>query len=201
MTAITALNVRLGMDASNFSNGVDLARTEVNRVAAIMRQSVPPAEKFKREVELLDKAFSEAGRQSKEYANAIDFLSRKHQQGTYALNQSRNAMVQASQASGPLLASIKGLAGAYLSFQGIKAGLAIASDIEQASIAFEVMTGSAENGKRMLGDLRQFAASAPITLSGAQSAARTLLAFGVSSEKVMPSLRKLGDISAGDQQR
>lgn len=201
MTAITALNVRLGMDASNFSNGVDLARSEVNRVAAIMRQSVPPAEKFKREVELLDKAFNEAGRQSREYANAVDHLAKKHQQGAYALKSSQAAASQAAQSNSALIDSVKGLAAAYLSFQGIKAGIAIASDLEQASIAFEVMTGSAEAGKKTLGDLRQFAASTPLSLAGSQQAAKTLLAFGMSAEKVMPTLRNLGDVSSGNEER
>jgi len=82
--AITALNVRLGLDASLFSEGADLARAEVNRVAAVMRQSVPPAERFQKEVELLDRAFSEAGKQSKEYANALEFLNQKHKQGAYS---------------------------------------------------------------------------------------------------------------------
>jgi tape measure domain-containing protein len=84
MTSITALNVRLGMDASNFSAGADLARNEVNRVAAIMRQSVPPAEKFQKEIELLDRAFSDAGKQSKEYANALDMLAQKYRQGVHS---------------------------------------------------------------------------------------------------------------------
>lgn len=87
MTAITALNVRLGMDASNFSEGANLTRSEVNKVAATMRQSVPPAEKYQREVEILDRAFNHAGKQSAEYANAMEFLRKKHNIGAHAASQ------------------------------------------------------------------------------------------------------------------
>ena len=92
MASITALNVRLGMDASNFAEGADLARKEVNRVASIMRQSEPPAEKFKREVELLNKAFSESGRQSREYANAVEHLRQKYGQVPQAIKPTRQEL-------------------------------------------------------------------------------------------------------------
>jgi hypothetical protein len=62
MTTITALNVRLGMDVSNFNEGANLAKNELNRVATIVRQSVPPAEKYRSELDLLNRAFSETGK-------------------------------------------------------------------------------------------------------------------------------------------
>jgi hypothetical protein len=121
MTTITALNVRLGMDASNFSAGADLARTEVNRVASIMRQSVPPAEKYKQELDLLNKAFSEAGKQTAQYANAVEHLKRKHGQATPAISQTKNVIDQMKQSmlsavpGGNMLANaIKGPVGAAL---------------------------------------------------------------------------------------
>ena len=61
MTTITALNVRLGMDVSNFSQGANLAKGEVTKVASIMRQSVPASEKYKQELDLLNRAFSDTG--------------------------------------------------------------------------------------------------------------------------------------------
>ena len=73
--------------------------------------------------------------------------------------------------------------------------------MEQASISFEVMAGSAEKGKQVLDDLRKFAASTPITFSGAQQSAQTLMAFGMQADKVVPTLRMLGDVSGGNQER
>jgi tape measure domain-containing protein len=279
MSTITALNVRLGMDATNFSQGADLARAEVNKVASVLRQSVPPAEKFTKDMELLDKAFSDAGKQSKEYANAVEFLRKKHgqlsesavaataaglriqkqfQDEKKAVEEGRAALQKrlvefkrakaeeakaaeeaarrltesvarlareeknrdevlrrqtatiraatqeterAAVSNSKLNSTVASLAATYISFQGAKAGIKIASDVEQASIAFEVMTGSAAQGKKTLDDLRKFAAATPITLNGAQAAARTLMAFGDDGKNLIPTLTAIGNIAGGNNER
>jgi tape measure domain-containing protein len=201
-------------------------------------------------MELLDKAFSDAGKQSKEYGNAVEFLRKKHNQlsesavaaaaaeakaqnqlkanneaakkledgiarlareeksrdealrrQTATIRAATQETERASVSNSKLTSTVASLAATYISFQGAKAGIKIASDVEQASIAFEIMTGSAKDGMAMLDNLRQFAASTPITLSGAQNAARTLLSFGVAAKDVMPTLKNLGDISGGNAER
>jgi len=131
MATITALNVRLGMDATNFSQGADLARAEVNKVASVLRQSVPPAEKFKKDMELLDKAFSDAGKQSKEYGNAVEFLRKKHGQVTPdikktsdAVSQLKDSMLSAVPGGSMLATALRGPAGAALA---LAAAVAIVS--------------------------------------------------------------------------
>lgn len=131
MTAITALNVRLGMDASNFSAGADLARTEVNRVSAIMRQSVPPAEKFKREVELLNKAFSESGKKTADFANAMEHLRKKYNQvdpaaknASSSVDNIRQSMMAAIPGGHMFANMLKGPAGAMIAL-GAAAAIAI----------------------------------------------------------------------------
>jgi len=121
MATITALNVRLGMDASNFSAGADLARSEVNKVASVLRQSEPPAKKFQKEIELLDRAFSEAGKQTKEYAQAVEFLRKKHGQlppeikkTTSAVDQLKQSMLSAVPGGNMLANALKGPAGAAM---------------------------------------------------------------------------------------
>jgi tape measure domain-containing protein len=187
MTTIAALNVRLGMDASNFSQGVNLARNEVAKVTSIMRQSVPATEKLRAETALLDKAFSATGKQSKEYANALTFLNRKYGE------------VQTTQTS--MLMQVKQIAAAYIGFQTIKGIATIAADVETASVQFKVLTGSVEEANAMMADMREFAAASPLSLGGVQKAARTLMSFGTATETVMPKIRLLGDITGGNQQR
>jgi hypothetical protein len=121
MTAITALNVRLGMDVSDFAEGANLARAETNRVASIMRQSEPAAKKYQRDLELLNKAFSETGKQGKDYANALEFLKNKYNQTTPSTNKATQAIDQIKQSmlsavpGGRMLANaLKGPAGAAL---------------------------------------------------------------------------------------
>jgi tape measure domain-containing protein len=285
MTTITALNVRLGMDASNFSAGADLARTEVNRVASIMRQSVPPAEKFKQELDLLNKAFSDTGRQTAQYTNAVEMLTKKHQQGQYsaeaiakaqaeaartaalaaeaarrqkdetarlaevekqrqavmekgravtqsvekaqeshnrrlreykellkagaidqetfrrAVERSNKTLKESQTASTGLMSSIKGMAAAYLGVQTVAKSLNLASQVEDATIAFEVLTGSAEDGKLLFEQIRQFAAQSPVTFSGAAQAAKTMMSFGVAVQDVKRNLEMLSDVTGGNNDR
>ena len=187
MTTIAALNVRLGMDASNFSAGINLARNEVNRVSQIMRQSVPPAEKMRQELSLLERTFSSAGKQTKEYANAVDFLKRKYQE----TERPQNSMI----------AGVRSLVAGYVSLQTVRSVVTIASDIEAAAIQFEVLTGSVDEANAMLAEMRSFAAASPLSLAGVQKAGQVLLSFGTQADEVMGKVRLLGDITGGNQQR
>jgi hypothetical protein len=121
MATITALNVRLGMDASNFSAGADLARSEVSKVASVLRQSEPPAKKFQKEIELLDRAFSDAGKKTKEYADAVEFLRKKHGQvapditkASSAVDSMKQSMLNAVPGGNMLTNALKGPMGAAL---------------------------------------------------------------------------------------
>lgn len=79
------------------------------------------------------------------------------------------------------------------------AGFAIklAADAETARVSFETIIGSASEAQKVLGDLKQFSASTPLQLPELQDAARKLLAFGESTDEVVATLRRVGDISAG----
>jgi tape measure domain-containing protein len=187
MTTIAALNVRLGMDASNFSQGVNLARSEVAKVSSIMRQSVPPAEKLRAETALLDKAFSATGKQSKEYANALTFLNRKYGE------------VHVAQTG--MLGQLKQMAAAYVGFQTVTKSIKLAIEIEDANVAFEVLTGSVNDAKVLFEQVRRFAAASPITFSNAAQATRTLMSFGVEAQRIQPILRMLSDVTGGNNER
>lgn len=75
--------------------------------------------------------------------------------------------------------------------------VATSARMEQLQTSFETMTGSAENAKRMVGDLRTFAASTPFQLDGIGQAAKQLMAFGVEQDDIVNKLTMLGDIAAG----
>jgi tape measure domain-containing protein len=75
-------------------------------------------------------------------------------------------------------------------------GLKLAADAEQAHIAFTTMLGSAMDAKAMMKDLNDFAASTPFEIAGITDATKKLLAYGVAQQDIIPTLTKLGDISA-----
>jgi tape measure domain-containing protein len=72
-----------------------------------------------------------------------------------------------------------------------------AGDIESMGIAFETMLGSQEKANKLMKDLIDYAAKTPFEMPEIGQAARTLLAFNVSAENILPTLSRLGDIAAG----
>lgn len=72
-----------------------------------------------------------------------------------------------------------------------------ASEVEDSRIAFETMLGSASAAEKMLQELSDFAVKTPFTLPTIREGAKQILAYGVSADQVLPTIKALGDISAG----
>lgn len=68
---------------------------------------------------------------------------------------------------------------------------------EQTRIAFNTFLGSADRGKKLLADLTKFSIVTPFTPDQVNRAAKALLAFGVQADKIIPTLKTLGDVSSG----
>jgi tape measure domain-containing protein len=64
-----------------------------------------------------------------------------------------------------------------------------------------VLTGSAQNGKVIFEQIRQFAAASPVTFSGATQAAKTMMSFGVAAQDVQKNLQMLSDVTGGNNER
>lgn len=85
--------------------------------------------------------------------------------------------------------------------QGLSFGVKLASEAEQASVAFEVMTGSAETAANMLKELQAFSVVTPFTSSDLRQATQTMLQYGVEQEQVIGIVKQLGDTSAGSAEK
>lgn len=72
-----------------------------------------------------------------------------------------------------------------------------AAKMKQYEIAFTTMLNSADAGKKMLADLKQFAASTPFDVPGVVQAGQQLMAFGFQAQEIIPMLTSLGDAAAG----
>lgn len=201
MTTINALNVRLNMDVSNFNQGANLAKSEVNRVATIMRQSVTPADKYKQSIDLLNRAFSDTGKQSKQYADALAYLDQKHKQTAASISKTTEATKNAGSVDAKLIGQLKGVAAAYVSLQTVAKAINLASQVEDATIAFEVLTGSAKDGQLLFEQIRKFAAESPVTFSNAAEATKTMMSFGVAAQDVQQNLQMLSDVTGGNNDR
>jgi tape measure domain-containing protein len=72
-----------------------------------------------------------------------------------------------------------------------------AGEYEQYRVAFETMLGSADKARKMLQDMSNFARSTPFTLPEVVESSKQLLAFGIAQERVLPTMKMLGDVAAG----
>jgi tape measure domain-containing protein len=75
--------------------------------------------------------------------------------------------------------------------------LQVASEFEQAEIAFTTMLGSAEKARKFIDEMNRFAIETPFELAGVQDAAKRMLAFGFRQEQIIPYLTAIGNAAAG----
>lgn len=120
-----------------------------------------------------------------------------------------NSALQAKTNTGSFFQNLMG------SFTGINQGLelarkavdffskpvTIAMDMEQAQVSFEVLLGSAEAADKMISQFKEDAAKTPYEFTDLQDAGKVLLNFGITADKVRPTLMMLGDIAGGNSQK
>ena len=85
--------------------------------------------------------------------------------------------------------------------QATKAFVSLGMDMETTRAKFEVLLGSAAKANQMVAEIAKFANETPYGSEELQKSAETMLGFGISAEKIMPSLQMLGDIAMGDKQK
>lgn len=116
-----------------------------------------------------------------------------------------DSAIAEGQRSDRALSSIGKALGGILSIAAAKAFVqqmvSVRGEIESLGISFETLLGSKRKADALFGSLRQFAVSTPMMLGDLAKGAQTLLGFNVEAEKVMPTLKSIGDISMGDAQK
>jgi tape measure domain-containing protein len=92
--------------------------------------------------------------------------------------------------------------GIYKSFESIVGGvyntmIGFNSQMQTSEIGFTTMLGSADKATDMLKELRDFASKTPFEFPELLSATTKMKAMGFEAEEVLPTLKALGDASAG----
>ena len=77
----------------------------------------------------------------------------------------------------------------------------VRGEMQLLETSFGVLLGNEAKANAMLSEIKQYAIESPLSLNGVSKAAQLLLGFNVEAEKVMPTLKQLGDISMGDTGR
>ncbi|MGV3483711.1 MAG: tape measure protein [Planctomycetaceae bacterium] len=102
---------------------------------------------------------------------------------------------------GGSISELKAMAGAYVGLHQARDLFATSMRMEDTQQTFEVFTGSIEQGRRLFSDLVRVASTSPITFDRYAQAAQTLLSYNASIDTVLPSMRMLADLSAGNSER
>lgn len=76
-------------------------------------------------------------------------------------------------------------------------GISFNAAKEQALTSFGVILRDTEKAKTLFGELQKFAADTPFELPELTQSTKSLLAFGIEQEKILPTLRTLGDLASG----
>lgn len=79
-----------------------------------------------------------------------------------------------------------------------KNGLGLAMAAESAQTQFKVLLGSAQEAKDLMKDINSFALATPFSVAGTTEATKSLMGAGVSQQRMMSTMRMLGEISGGN---
>lgn len=74
-------------------------------------------------------------------------------------------------------------------------------EIESFQISFDTLIGNKDKSAAFFGELKDFAVNTPLLLNDLAKGGQLLLGFGVDVDKVMPTLKQIGDISMGNAER
>lgn len=71
------------------------------------------------------------------------------------------------------------------------------TNMESLNVSLKTMLGSKEKADQLVAEMVNFAATTPFQQSEVQTAGKQLLAYGIEAKNIIPTLRQLGDVSAG----
>lgn len=77
----------------------------------------------------------------------------------------------------------------------------VRGEIESLETSYRVLLGSKEKSDKMLSEMKNYSIKTPLTLMDISNAGQTLLQFGIEGNRVMPIMRMLGDVSAGNTEK
>jgi len=111
------------------------------------------------------------------------------------LREVQNQAQQTERAFDSIGNSVGKLVRAYAAFQAVKFVFAQTAEIETQTRSLQVLTGSVEKATQIVKQLQDLGAVTPFTSSELIDAAKRLQAFGVESNKVVDTTRRLADVS------
>lgn len=184
------------------------AAAEEQRIATIRRSVMPlversrtDAERYAANLRNLKKALREGAIGTEEFRRGMQVLRADMRQNTAATGSFNRLGSAFSFLNPQIIAATAAMGAFYGVVSAVQDSIKLAASLEEAAIQFEVLAGNADDSEKLLKDMRELANTTALTFDGLQNNAKTMLAFGVATDKVIPSLKQIGDITAGDTER
>lgn len=130
-------------------------------------------------------------------SSALAKISQANDKADQSFKKTQNSASLLGGAFGAI--SIAGLA--YGAFSLGKSILTMGKDMQQATVAMEVMTGSADVARKHIADLKNFAAVTPFETADLIDASKVMQQFGITVNSVLPLQKALGDASGGNAEK
>ena len=127
-------------------------------------------------------------------ANSIKASSGLDKSAKSAQNLGNKAK-QAKSGVDKLTGAVKGLLAATVLINSAKFVIGKTAELETQARSLKVLTGELETAERIIGRLQQFAAVTPFTSSELIETSKRLAAFGVDTEKLVDTTKRLADVS------
>ena len=156
----------------------DQVSGKVRAIAGASKKAEAAIQKLQRAVEGVGKKF--AGLRSKASAG-LNAITAKAKNAAKSIRGFGKAAAIAA-ASAAVLA-------------GLKFAFTQAGELEKQSRSLKVLTGSAEDAKRIIGELKAFGAVTPFTSAELIDTAKRLKAFGFETEQVVDVTKRLADVA------
>jgi tape measure domain-containing protein len=90
---------------------------------------------------------------------------------------------------------------AYKAYETLVDSVKKAMDMQRNVAKISTFVGNRSDATAMLNEVRAFARDTPVSFDAAQRALTVLLQFGVATEKAVPSLKAIAEITGGDSMR
>lgn len=221
--------IRLGLDDSNFTSGIQSAQAEIdkfNRKEGVTNNNIFNLNRKLNEAKrnFLSAAYSykklgdegrktDAGRKLLDIKEKAAATIRELQATKNELKELTRVSNQTSMGGGKngLMDGLMGAASSARMFWGAlvasglyqfgEAAIEARSRIEQLEVSFSTLLGSQTQANALLQEIREYGTVTPYDTEGLSQAARLMLSYGMATNKVMPTLRMLGDISMGDKEK
>lgn len=221
--------IKLGLDDSNFTSGIQSAQAEIdkfNRKEGVTNSRIFNLNRNLNEAKrnFLSAAYSykklgdegrktDAGRKLLDIKEKAAATIRELQATKNELQELTRVSNQTSMGGGKngLMDGLMGAASSAKMFWGAlvasglyqfgEAAVEARSRIEQLEVSFSTLLGSQAQANALLQEIREYGTVTPYDTEGLAQAARLMLSYGMATNKVMPTLRMLGDISMGDKEK